>query len=722
MAWYKTGTVTVNNGETSVSATGTKFATNSRVGDGFRGPDGEWYEITNIASETVLGIYPAYQGPSVVDSLNYMIAPLQGYNKESADRLREITMGMRDITSEVKEAKDAADAARLSEVNAKTSETNSKTSETNAKNSETAAATSQGQAQTSATNARNSEVNAKTSETNSKASENAALASQTAAKTSETNAKTSENNAKASETAANTSAVNAKASENDAKTSETNSKTSETNAKISETNSKDSENKSVTAKTSAEKARDEAVAAAGSVTGNITDMGGWDASTGVYPAKPAISAFWKVTGNGSATDNSETIQYGIGDTLMWSKPLNLFYKIDNTESVSSVAGKTGAVTLVNTDITNFIPAVKNIMDTYGMASSGMLDVTEDILRRISQTSFNFVRPSGLGQLPTQTNYYVIHLQLFNAGYATQLAIEHLSGRQYTRGKDNGVWSAWRTEVAIGDFGIGAKDNAVYVGNGQDPNTYTTAGTYAGQFSIDGVMNTGSLIVQAGSNSTAAAQQFVNWANGRMFSRGKSGNVWSTWREALAAGDYGVGSKSLTFLPDANVVSTGGIVKIAPTTANSPGFFGTLQTDFYDAPTGNFTQIALENGSGVIWSRGGINGSIGTWVRRGCEYVTNGNGKAVKFEDGTMICWFGSGSAGTSNQATGTLFVSQQYTYTFPVPFVDFPAVSWSTSNGSSDIAWATHEGSNSTLTIGRLVSTKTGVTGYPQYIAIGRWK
>lgn len=99
MPWYKQGSVTTITGETSITGTDTKFATNARVGDSFRGPDGLWYEITNIASETVLGIYPAYQGASVSTSTNYTIVPIQGYNKETADRLRAITDGFTVVTS-----------------------------------------------------------------------------------------------------------------------------------------------------------------------------------------------------------------------------------------------------------------------------------------------------------------------------------------------------------------------------------------------------------------------------------------------------------------------------------------------------------------------------------------------------------------------------------------------------------------------------------------------
>lgn len=91
MAWYKTGSVSVTSGQTTVTGIGTNFASNVRVGDGFKGPNGLWYEIVNIASQTVLGIFPAYAGPTVTANTNYMVAPLQGYNKESADRLRAIT-------------------------------------------------------------------------------------------------------------------------------------------------------------------------------------------------------------------------------------------------------------------------------------------------------------------------------------------------------------------------------------------------------------------------------------------------------------------------------------------------------------------------------------------------------------------------------------------------------------------------------------------------------
>ena len=89
MPWYSSGTVSVTANSATVTGTGTAFSANARVGDAFRGPDGRWYEITNIASASVISISPAYQGDTATGQ-TYAIAPMQGYVKESADRLRQL--------------------------------------------------------------------------------------------------------------------------------------------------------------------------------------------------------------------------------------------------------------------------------------------------------------------------------------------------------------------------------------------------------------------------------------------------------------------------------------------------------------------------------------------------------------------------------------------------------------------------------------------------------
>jgi hypothetical protein len=87
MPWYKAGTVSVTSNSNAVIGTGTEFLANSRVGDAFLGPDGGWYEITNIASNTSLSISPNYRSASNAAGA-YALTPVQGYTKDLADQAR----------------------------------------------------------------------------------------------------------------------------------------------------------------------------------------------------------------------------------------------------------------------------------------------------------------------------------------------------------------------------------------------------------------------------------------------------------------------------------------------------------------------------------------------------------------------------------------------------------------------------------------------------------
>jgi len=89
MPWYTSGSVSVVLNSNAVIGAGTAFIANSRVGDAFRGPDGAWYEVTNIASDAALSISPNYQGATNVAGI-YALAPMQGYVKDSADALRAL--------------------------------------------------------------------------------------------------------------------------------------------------------------------------------------------------------------------------------------------------------------------------------------------------------------------------------------------------------------------------------------------------------------------------------------------------------------------------------------------------------------------------------------------------------------------------------------------------------------------------------------------------------
>jgi hypothetical protein len=112
MPWTRSGTVSVAQNSTTVTGTGTDFAANTRVGDAFVGPDGRQYEITNAASATVISILPAYAGPTLAAG-NYAIVPIQGYNKATADALRQASLEVGDALDGMEESVAAAAASAL---------------------------------------------------------------------------------------------------------------------------------------------------------------------------------------------------------------------------------------------------------------------------------------------------------------------------------------------------------------------------------------------------------------------------------------------------------------------------------------------------------------------------------------------------------------------------------------------------------------------------------
>lgn len=95
MGWTQTGTLNLTNGSKAVVGVGTQFVTQAKIGDGIRGPNGLLYQIDNITGQLAMSIDPAYEGPSL-NGAAFMLVPIQGYVKESADRLRVATDTFRD--------------------------------------------------------------------------------------------------------------------------------------------------------------------------------------------------------------------------------------------------------------------------------------------------------------------------------------------------------------------------------------------------------------------------------------------------------------------------------------------------------------------------------------------------------------------------------------------------------------------------------------------------
>ena len=110
-----------------------------------------------------------------------------------------------------------------------------------------------------------------------------------------------------------------------------------------------------------------------------------------------------------------------------------------------------------------------------------------------------------------------------------------------------------------------------------------------------------------------------------------------------------------------------------------------------------------------------------------EKVTNSNGTAIKFSDGTMICTY---KASVTDQA-----ISAQYgntalyfgtrTWIFPVAFIEEPVVNVCCAQYSTGGSWGTGTPSNNERAFIRIYdfySRAVGTTTHLRFLAIGRWK
>ncbi|OTW07829.1 hypothetical protein BA746_00400 [Vibrio parahaemolyticus] len=407
--------------------------------------------------------------------------------------------------------------AKASELAAKASETQANASATTATNEASKAATSASAALASETNAKKSETNAKASElaadadakqvavdrvataqameqteqykdaaslaaSNAAASEVSALASKNAAKTSETNALASKNSAASSAnlaqskaTEAGTYADSASASAAAAKASETNAKNSEINAGTSASAAgsdasiaaekaataiakADEANASANVAVEAAKRAETAMAA---ISGALVEMGFCDLSGGVYPTPLTDtngnkhSCFWKVTKGGTVNG----VVYGVGDSLVFSVELNDYYKIDNTESVTSVNGKQGAVTINAEDVGAYSKSQVPTWAQVGLKSGGKFRAVGKTDGGSEQTDPNTLDLSGAGfhqKLTHEVNgnapscgtgySYLQQICYGTSGNVTQIAYPYgtsgRNGRLGYRTKYGEVWNPW----------------------------------------------------------------------------------------------------------------------------------------------------------------------------------------------------------------------------------------------------------------------------------------
>ena len=114
-----------------------------------------------------------------------------------------------------------------------------------------------------------------------------------------------------------------------------------------------------------------------------------------------------------------------------------------------------------------------------------------------------------------------------------------------------------------------------------------------------------------------------------------------------------------------------------------------------------------------------------------ESDSNANGNWIKYEDGTMICWFIEDVLKTTVNAiapNNVLYRSSANTsYVFALPFIEEPAVNpfgkpAAVSNLFLTASLISNDGSATQTPQITLVGADSSYSGYIGYYAIGKWK
>ena len=229
-----------------------------------------------------------------------------------------------------------------------------------------------------------------------------------------------------------------------------------------------------------------------SILGQVTYMGTWNAATNSPtlanpPATTTLGDYYIVTTGGTFA----SITFNVGDWII-SNGADGWAKVDNTDAVASVFGRTGTVTATNGDytasnITN-VPA-GNIVATEVQAAINELD--GDKLAKASNLS-DLVSPStartnlGLGSAATQSTTYFLQTanNLSDLASVTtarsnlglgSIATQNASNVSITGGSITGI-----TDLAVADGGTGVSttpaNGQLLIGNGTG---YSVANLTAG---------------------------------------------------------------------------------------------------------------------------------------------------------------------------------------------------------------------------------------------------
>ncbi|WP_236185097.1 hypothetical protein [Pseudomonas protegens] len=360
----------------------------------------------------------------------------------------------------------------------------------------------------------------------------------------------------------------------------------------------------------------------------------------------------------------------------------------------------------------------------------------DNIYQIKDGGITYWNQSTTGRPPSGGQGNLISMTGGANGSASTFLATSLDEDKVFFGRVNGATRPpWKQFLLAGDQGIGGAaipvpegdcNKAVIAGN------YRTVPTTVNGRNVYGVLE----VFDYGDNGNSKIQHLtatfghpvgeIMW-----FRTGTDqGTRWSPWQRLIAAGNFGLGadprtgdpSNAIVYISNISQVQPSGKYRISPATVDGPGFYGTLDMSWYDAT--NWTMTATSTDARYVAVKGCVNGAVQPWTGLTAETITNANGTATKFPDGTLICRWSASARDSASNPQGPLFISTARFQTFAVPFVgETPTVSPASSDPNNAHCWGVvTSASELTRVQVAVMSAASNGQARPGYIAVGRWR
>ena len=233
------------------------------------------------------------------------------------------------------------------------------------------------------------------------------------------------------------------------------------------------------------------------VTGGLIYRGSYSAASGAYPATPSLGDYYKI----SAAGTLGGVAYSVGDSIIYNG--TGWDKIDSTDAVTSVAGRTGAVVLTKGDV-----GLGNV-DNTSDANKPVSSATQTALN----TKANLASPSFTGNViaaSSPASVGIAELTGSNSGYESRA-----QGNGGTAGSATfafhrpGVYAVHfgldtDNRLKVGGWSLGANAYAIYHENNKPTKADVGLGNVDNTRDVDKPISTATQNALNGKEPTIAA--------------------------------------------------------------------------------------------------------------------------------------------------------------------------------------------------------------------------